>query len=82
MQNYRLINIPQAKQSLQPRPQHMICGYCLKPGHLQCNCQKAYELCFVCGFRDQLNSDCPFEKPENTALIRSTHSVPPLGENS
>jgi len=28
-----------------------------------------------------LKSDCPFKKAENTAPIRSTHHVPPLGEN-
>ena len=28
-----------------------------------------------------MKSDCPFKKTENTALIRSTHPVPPLGEN-
>ena len=27
----RPLNTPLAKPSLQPRPQHMICGYCLKP---------------------------------------------------
>jgi len=28
-----------------------------------------------------LKSDCPFKKAKNTAPIRSTHPVPPLGEN-
>jgi len=28
-----------------------------------------------------MKSDCPFKKTENTASIRSTHKVPPLGEN-
>jgi len=49
--------------------------------HLQRNYRKAYEFCFVCGSGDQLKSDNPFKKAENTALIQSTHPVPPLGEN-
>jgi len=75
------LETPLAKQSLQRYPQHMIRGCCLKPGHLQRNCQKVYELCFVYGSEDHLKSDCPFKKAENTAPIRSTHPVPLLGEN-
>ena len=78
----RPLDTPLAKQPLQPRPRHMICGYCMKPGHLQRNRKKNYELCFVCGPEDHLKSDCPFKKAENTAPIKSTHPVPPLGENS
>ena len=60
----RPLDTPQAKQLPQPHPQHMICGYCLKLEHLQHNCRKAYELCFECGSKDQLKSDCPFKKTE------------------
>jgi len=59
----------------------MIYGFCLKPGHLQRNRQKAYKLYFVYASKDHLNSDYPFKNAENTAPIRSTHPVPPLGEN-
>jgi len=75
------LDTPLVKQPLQPRPQHMICEYCLNLGHLQRNRQKAYELCFVCGSGGHLKSDCPFKKAENTSPIRSTHPVPPLGED-
>jgi len=69
------------KQSLQSHPQHIIYGYCLKPGYLQHNFWKAYELHFVRGSKDQLKSNSPFKKAENTAPNRSTHLVPLLGEN-
>jgi len=57
----RPLDTPLAKQSLQPHPQHITCGYCLKLGHLQRNRRKAYELCFVCGFGDHLKSDYLFK---------------------
>jgi len=60
------LNTLLAKQFLQPRPQHMICGYSLKLRHLQRNCREAYELRFVCGSGDQLKSDSPLKKAENT----------------
>jgi len=77
----RPLDTPLAKQPLQSHPQYMLCGYCLKREHLQHNCRKAYELSFECESGDHLKSDCPFKKAENTALIRSAHPVPPLGEN-
>jgi len=77
----RPLDIPLAKQSFQPCPQQMICGYFLKPSHLQRNCWKAYELSFMCGFGDHMKSKCSFKKTKNTASIQPTHPVPPLGEN-
>ena len=58
-----------ANQPLQPRPQHLVCGYCLKPGNLQDSHRETYELCFVCESGDHLKSDCLFKKAENIASI-------------
>ena len=43
----RPLNTPLAKQSLQPHPQHMICGYCLEPGTYNATAEKFmnYVLC-------------------------------------
>jgi len=40
----RPLDTPLVKQPLQPRPQHMICGYCPKSGTYR---QKVYELCHI-----------------------------------
>ena len=56
----RPMDTPLAKQPLHARPQNIICRYCLKPRHLQHSHRKTYELCFVCGMGDNLESDCPF----------------------
>jgi len=68
------------KQSLQPYPQHVICGYCLKLGTYNATAEKFMNH-VVYGYGDHLKSGCLFKKAENTAPIRSTHPVPPLGEN-
>ena len=36
----RPLNAPLAKPSLQPYPQHMTCGYCLKPGTYNATAKK------------------------------------------
>ena len=76
----RPLNTPLAKPSLQPCPQHMTCGYCLKPGTYNTTSKKVMNY-VICGSGDQLKSDCPFKEAENIAPIRSTHPVSPLGEN-
>ena len=43
------LDTPLAKQPLQPRTLHMICEYCLKPGHLQSNCGKLMNYVFCAG---------------------------------
>ena len=43
----RPLDTPLAKQSLKPHPQHMLCGFCLKPGTYNAIAEKFmnYVLC-------------------------------------
>jgi len=64
----RPLDTPLAKPSLQPRPQHVICGYCLKPSIYSAITEKFMNyVVYESGYH--LKSDCPFKKTENTAPI-------------
>jgi len=70
-----------AKPSLQTCPQHMTCGYCLKPGTYNTTARKVMNY-VVYVSEDQLKSNCSFKETENITSIWLTHQVSPLEENS
>ena len=76
----RPLDAPLAKPSLQPRPQHKTCGYCLKLGTYNATARKVMNY-VVYGSGDQLKSDCLFKETENIASIRPTHPLPQLEKN-
>ena len=77
----RPLDAPLAKPSLQPYPQHMTYGYCLKPGTYNTTARKVMNY-VVYGSEDQLNSNCSFKETENITSIWLTHQVSPLEGNS
>ena len=74
----RPIDVPLAKRPLQPPPWQTICGYCLKPRHLQRNCWMANRLYLVCGFGKYLMGNYPFRERRNDTPVRPALLVPPM----
>ena len=77
----RPIDASLVKRPFWPAPQQMICGYCLKPGHIQHNCWKGNKLCLSCGSDDHSIGDYPFKRTWNTTPAPLVLPTPPLRRN-
>jgi len=72
------LDTPLAKQSLQPHPKYMICGYCRKSRHIQQKCQMAKGPCLICGYKDHSVNNCPFKRIYPTPPILPARAAPPV----
>ena len=67
---------PLAEQLLQPLPQQMRCGYCLKLGHYKRDCRMENKVCLACGCDGHMIMDCSFRWIGSTTPIQPTLLVP------
>jgi len=74
-------DVPLVKRPFQPPPQLIRCGYCLKSGHSQRNCQLANGLHLICGSWELLMGDCPLKETKNDAPVRPALPAPPVMRN-
>jgi len=74
----RPMDTPLAKQLLQPLPQQMRCGYCMKLGHYKRDCRMANKVCLACGSDGHMIRNCSFRWIGCTTPIQPTLPVPPV----
>ena len=72
---------PIVRRPFCPPPQQAICGYCLRPGHIQSNCRTANGLCLACGSGDHSLGVCPFKRMWNATPAPLALPAPPPGRN-
>ena len=64
-----------------PPPQQMICGYCLKPRHIENNCRRVNGMCLACGFGNYSLGVYPFKRTWNTTPAPLALPVPSQRRN-
>ena len=72
------LDTPLAEKLLQPLPQQMRCGYCLKFRHYKRDCRMANKVCLACESDGHLIRNCSVRWMGSTTPIQPTLPVPPV----